>query len=398
MNGTIEILQAISNVSFIHSRRVEWPNNMIKFSLKFQEDLSSDANITYQIRFGDNAVSDFLPLNASNTDENKVVDLISHVYESPGCYMLSIVVRSQINSIILKSNLTISNVEQLSIRLSSEYDRNSTSLFRADYPLKVEIFNSVDSCYLYTYLITNLETNKKYRETTTKSVFVTDTLLNLPGVYRIEVKISTDGLDINISNQNFTLLQGWPTLFLLAGKTTSLQEQHELVILTRSDPSGISNLYWDFGDNTSLVIKPSFLNASREDLVMKYNGNIPFASEVLFFFNISHLYDAERLYTLKVFAENEVSRSEASTNIFVSDIYCERPSVRIACNTEKILTFHYQSHITILSNVRINCKKSKKVLFEWKLYESNQWELENDILSTEKHELRFVIYLCFNDN
>jgi hypothetical protein len=85
---------------------------------------------------------------------------------------------------------------------------------------------------------------------------------------------------------------------------------------------------------------------------------------------------------------NAVSLSSSSTNILTSEEKCERPNIQLKTGGAKLISFQYQSDISIFSSVTIDCASSIKVVFQWEVYQSTTWEMEKDIGSDGKSALR----------
>ena len=379
--GSIEIIQAVSNVTLVHEQIIEWPTNKIVFSVQFREEISRNSGITFQIYFGDGHVTEFRPLGSILNSDNNEYYLSSHVYEKPGCYTPVITIKSKINSVVMKSEVVVSNINELTLQVSSAYG-NSTMQhnFRDDFPVLVVINNAQDLCYVYELTIQGL--NETFVETSLKSDMTIHTLLGKPGFYQLNVTLAIGRQNFTIPGANFTLLKGLPRLSILI--LTSTFEKKNMAILTKGDPSIFSFIEINFGDKEVQKISPNFVKFYSSQFG---NMKVPFQGQDLHYFNVSHSYNNTGLFQVDVSSQNQISNVKVTQNILVSEIYCENPNVTILTDS-KMLRFHYQKKIMLLSNVKVVCGTSKKLLFTWRLYRSSQWEADNQVKSSGKADSR----------
>ena len=381
IRGSIEIIQAVSNVTLVHEKIIEWPANKIIFSVQFREEISTNSGITFQIYFGDGHVTEFQPLGSILNSDNNEYYQSSHVYEKPGCYTPVITIKSKINSVVMKSEVVVSNINELTLQVSSA-SGNSTmqQYFRDDFPVLVVINNAQDLCYTYELTIQSL--NKTYVETSLKSDMVIHSLLGKPGFYQLNVTVAIGGQNFSMPGASFTLLKGLPQLAI--SMLMSSFEKKNMAILTKGDPSIFSFIDINFGDKEVQKIFPSFVKFYSSQFG---NVKVPFQGEDLHYFNVSHSYNNTGLFQVQVSSQNGISNVKVTQNILVSEIYCENPNVKILADS-KTLRFHYQKKIVLLSNVKVVCGTSKKLLFRWRLYRSSQWEADNQVTSSGKADSR----------
>ena len=387
ISGSIEIIQAVSNVTVVHEKIIDWPTNKIIFSVQFREEISTNSGLTFQIYFGDGHVTEFQPLGSILNSDNNEYYLRSHVYEKPGCYTPVITIKSKINSVVIKSEVVVSNINELTLHVSSA-SGNSTiqQYFRDDFPVLVVINNAQDLCYTYELTIQSL--NETYVETSLKSDMAIHTLLGKPGFYQLNVTVAIGGQNFTIPGTSFTLLKGLPRLAVLL--LTSTFEKKNMAILTKGDPSIFSFIDINFGDKEVQKISPSFVKFYSSQFG---DTKVPFQGEDLHYFNVSHSYNSTGLFQVQVSSQNEISNVKVTQNILISEIYCENPNVKILTDS-KMLRFHYQKKIMLLSNVKVVCGTSKKLLFTWRLYRSSQWEADNQVASNGKVDSRLCLLVC----
>ena len=377
-------------ISYIQQNdELQWPNNIVNFSLKFEREIKSFPRIEYQINFGDGQISHVIALNLSNIGRNQVINLITHRYHKPGCYQSAINIFSKLENFVLVNNLYIFDIYQLSASIFNIYRDGNNLYVTKDDVLVVEIRNTSGVCYTYTTTITNMnQTNQMYTEQNRKTKFYINMWTNKPGIYMLEVNATLRSTSLCILKRMFVMRKQLPQLSILHMANSTSTMAKEFILLCGSYDCVIDVLHIDFGDNTSQNINPVFQHISRESLT-KFTqlsiSNFPLNISVTFF---SHVYNHTGTYIINVTMNDGIFTLYATQTIFVSKLFCVDPIVKISRTDNEILTFHHTNGIMIFSEVIIVCDISKGVSFLWSIYESNELELKRNLLNSKRNEIK----------
>ena len=393
--GSIEVLEMLGPMSLKHENNLNWPERSVTFSLLFEKELVNTFQVYVRMYYNDSTINDFalewIPISFFGIKEREV-NLTTHQYSRPGCFLVSVFVKGILNTIVLKSSVIVNNVNYLDVKLTStSHNSYNKFSFRNDYPLRVEVINgSSGGCSLYIWLIVDHQNTEVSVGNSSQSIFNVESLLGRTGVYKLDLAILLGSQLYNVSNVSFALYKGIPSVYLSMSLETPTSNDKYFMLLTDDVDFDFPELIISFGDTDSSVknIKPtfdaltdlSFLNdTDRKNFI---DGN------TIYFFFFNHFYTSSGLFLVNIFSQNEVSCLNISVTVLVSESECARPTVSIAQPTSGILSFHYQNDIFIPADVNINCFYTKKAFFEWKVFESSTWEMENNVQSNGKTALR----------
>ena len=403
--SVIKIVENIDNVQLVHDKYLVWPNNKAGFYLQFPGALSGNPDIDFKLYLGTDIQETFQPLDLSSMSNGKIL-LRNYNFEKAGCYKVTVEVRNDLMSNILKSKIEVLDFTLITVDVESAYSdkskqkSKSSNHYHASYPILFSITGGTP-CYQYRWLVTNLGNNKVIGSNNeTKPKFPVTATIGNPGEFKIQVSAFSESYSDVVLEKTIEVVAGVPDLAIAVTAESSGKTTMSFVVFVHGDVSTIKYLYWTFGDEivlnvTSLQFKPLNKDAPK----IEPGFRVPSSWKSVNFVTMQHTYKTPGLYNVRVLTENEISLSRANIDVLVSQRPCKRPSVRIEKSKSGPLVFQYKFKANIQSKVDIDCEASKKVTFSWKIYRSSKWEMENDVsIESDDDLLRYVFFQTVSSN